>query len=193
MKKFVFVNAEGQPVYTSQPADEKIYTAGNIYNSLTCYEIPLESTDKEVLTSWYWKAGVQKVRPTKPHEYSVWNSELEIWQDDLALAKTKTWELAKAKKQQEESAGFYWNGLKFDSNALARLSIVTAALSASSDPTMSTVWTLADNSQQTLSASDLIAVSKEMNSFLNAIHQKYINIRAAIDSATAISDLPTIS
>lgn len=193
MKKFVFVNNEGQPVYTSQPADEKTYTAGNVYNGLTCYEIPVQSTDKEVLSSWYWKNGIQKVRPERPNQYSKWNVDSEIWEDDLVLAKTKAWEQAKLLKLKEEAAGFTWDGSVFDSTPIARLSILTAALAAGSDPSMTTDWTLADNTQRTLSATEIIAVSKQMNEFLGAIHQKYLAIRAAIDSATTIAEIPKIS
>ena len=87
MKKFVFINAAGEPKHICTPSDESVFEVGKLYDGLLCQEVPIEAVDTEIIQRWYWKNGIQKLRPIKPHEYVKWDPVTETWVEDLELLK----------------------------------------------------------------------------------------------------------
>lgn len=79
MKKYVFVDAAGQPAYTASPASDTAYTAGDTYGPYTCVEAPNDVDDGVILRTWYWKDGVQKLRPEQPSSQHEWDADTEAW------------------------------------------------------------------------------------------------------------------
>lgn len=79
LKKYIFVSDTGNPAYTALPAESDVYVAGQTYGEHTCYEVPAEVPDVELLTTWYWKGSIQKVRAAKPTPNSVWDADAEDW------------------------------------------------------------------------------------------------------------------
>lgn len=82
MKKYAFTSEDGSPSYTAAPSVDDMYVEGQTYGGLICREIPLDATDQEVLSVWYW-GGEWRLRPPRPDQYSVWVEG--VWIDPRPL------------------------------------------------------------------------------------------------------------
>lgn len=126
MKKYAFINPNGDAEYTASPATDDTYIDGETYNGLMCREIPQTANDTEVIERWYWKDDGQFVRPSKPTDFHDWSSVTEAWIPNLDAAR-------KAKLQSvatELNARLYLpcNGFDADNVSRERISGTIARL-----------------------------------------------------------------
>ena len=124
MKKFVFLNPLGEPVYTATPSSDGIYVDGNQYGDHVCREIPFESDDQEVLRSWFWKrSGGWGVRPERPSNWYEWDVDKEAWVADLAALKNAKRQEINAAKLAANRSHFVFQGKKIACDEQSRSAI----------------------------------------------------------------------
>jgi hypothetical protein len=191
MKKFVFLNSLGEPVYTAVPSSEDTYVDGNRYGDLVCREIPFESDDQEVLRSWFWRrSGGWGVRPECPSAHHRWNPEVGAWQDSRSMDELRSarWGEIKAQRDAAEWGGFDTPFGRFDSDPKSQAKIIgavqLASIAAARGEPFSIRWTLQDNSTVVLDAPAMIAVGVAMGQHIDSVHQIGRAKRAAIEAAT---------
>lgn len=87
MKKYAFINPNGDAAYTASPATDDTYIDGEIYNGLMCREIPQIADDTEVIERWYWVGDDHFVRPPKPTDFHDWSDVTKSWLPNLDAAR----------------------------------------------------------------------------------------------------------
>jgi hypothetical protein len=118
------------------------------------------------------------------------------WTDprDLDAVKADKWAEMKARRDQEEHGGFYWDGSLFDSDLASQSKIIGAVQLANlHQSSFSIDWTLADNTVRTLDAADMNAVGVAMAQHVNAQHVTARAVRQAIEAAATIEEVQAIA
>lgn len=87
MKKFLFVDGDGNPLYTASPQVDETYISGALYGATLCVEVPIEENDNFLLGRCYVKGGVLKIRPDAPSAYHTWSLDSESWLPNLDAAR----------------------------------------------------------------------------------------------------------
>ena len=87
MKKYAFINPNGDAAYTASPAMDDTYIDGEIYNGLMCREIPQIVDDTEVIERWYWVGDDHFVRPPRPSDFHDWSGVTKSWLPNLDAAR----------------------------------------------------------------------------------------------------------
>ena len=87
MKKYAFINPNGDAAYTASPATDDTYIDGEIYNGLMCREIPQIADDTEVIERWYWVGDDHFVRPPRPTDFHDWSGVTKSWLPNLDAAR----------------------------------------------------------------------------------------------------------
>lgn len=87
MKKYAFINPNGDAAYTASPATDDTYIDGEIYNGLMCREIPQIADDTEVIERWYWVGDDHFVRPPRPTDFHNWSGVTKSWLPNLDAAR----------------------------------------------------------------------------------------------------------
>lgn len=195
MKKFAFVLPDGTPSYTASPAVDNLYADGTSFGNLICREVPFESSDQEILTTWYWNNGWEK-RPVKPFPYSVW--ENGAWVDGRSLDELKAAkndEINKARLAANRTA-FTFDGFPIDCDELSRSDIDgvngTVSVTGFLPPDWAGYWKTDDNNY--VSIPD---VATWKNFYLAMVQQGQLNfaksqqLKAALATAT-IQDIESI-
>lgn len=116
MKKYAFINPNGDAAYTASPATDDTYIDGEIYNGLMCREIPQMADDTEVIERWYWVGDDHFVRPPRPTDFHDWSGVTKSWLPNLDAAR-------EAKLQQvaaELSTRLYLPCNGFDADKVSR-------------------------------------------------------------------------
>ena len=116
MKKYAFINSNGDVEYTASPATDDTYIDGEIYNGLMCREIPQAADDTEVIERWYWVDDGHFVRPPKPTDFHDWSSVTKSWLPNLDAAREAQRQAWNAWRDRELVAGFSHNGYVFHSD-----------------------------------------------------------------------------
>lgn len=131
--------------------------------------------------------------PARPSEAHVFNYSTETWELDLALAKAQKWDDLKIDRDDQEFGEFTWNGWQFDADADSQARINAAVQAAILDDTYTATWTLADNSTQSLTATQLKEVGKALGDHIKAAHDRGRIVRSQVDAATTAQELEAIS
>ena len=111
----------------------------------------------------------------------------------LSVLQQRKWLQIKAAQTAQESGGFEFGGVKFDSDLASQTKIQGAALQATQDPSFSRDWTLADNSTKSLTAQELIDLNKALIAHIEQTHAHAQELRALIDQATTPETLDQIT
>ena len=196
MKKYAFTFEDGSPSYTAAPSVDDMYVEGQTYGGLTCREIPLDATDQEVLSVWYWGDG-WKLRPPRPAQYSVWAEGVWIDPRPLSDLQAAKWAQIKRDRDEAEFAPFTYNAMEFDGdlNAQRRLgsyiSVSKSALAAG-DP-FSAEFILADNTVVTLSAQDFVGIELAKVQAVAAAFAHATALRLQIEAATTVAEVDAVT
>lgn len=128
----------------------------------------------------------------------VWRPELGEWTDerDLEQAREDKWRQTKARRDIAEYGDFTWDGSTFNADVESRNRIMgavqLATLAMGAGQPYSVVWTLADNTTRTLSATDMMAVGATLGARVGAAHARAAELRAQINAATTRAALDAI-
>ena len=131
--------------------------------------------------------------PARPSEAHVFNYSTETWELDLDIAKSQKWDELKIDRDDQEFGAFTWNGWEFDADEDSQARINAAVQAAILDDTYTATWTLADNTKQALTATQLKEVGKALGNHIKAAHDRGRIVRSLVDSATSTQDLEAIS
>ena len=144
--------------------------------------------------SHYVRVSTQEVvaYPDKPSDNHVFNYETEAWQFDVELGRQRKWRDMKAARDQQEFGQFVYNASTFECDAQSQSRIQAAAQSAIIDSAFSTTWTLADNTTQTLNATQTKDLAKALADHVKQCHDRGRIVRAEIDAATTEAQLEEI-
>lgn len=107
-----------------------------------------------------------------------------IEKEPLSVLQQRKWLQIKAAQTAQETGGFEFLGVKFDSDLASQTKIQGAALQAMQDPSFSVTWTLADNSTQQLNAQELVDLNKALIAHIEQTHNHAQELRAQISAAT---------
>ena len=87
MKKFLFVDDDGIPLYTASPQVDETYLNGASYGGTLCIEVPVDKDDNFLLERCYVKGGALKTRSEAPSAYHTWSLDSESWLPNLDAAR----------------------------------------------------------------------------------------------------------
>lgn len=127
-----------------------------------------------------------------PSEYETFDGDKLKWVYDISLHKQHKWNEIKAARDRCVYGGFYWNGLKFDSDQTSQSRILVAMQSAAVDDSVFVEWTLADNTSVAMTAADILSVGRALFDHVNTCHSVATALRAEIDAATSREVLDAI-
>ena len=114
----------------------------------------------------------------------------------LLDAQLRRWAAIKACRAAVEFGPLTWDGSTFDADSLSQFRIlgevVNAMRALTASESFSIVWTLADDSERTLSAADMLALGQALGAQVDSAHATARALRAAIDAATTVAEVEAI-
>jgi hypothetical protein len=120
MKRYGFLDTEGNPVYSATPAIEDAYVDGQMYGEHLCKELPLDAfDDMTVLTTYYYKDG-WKTRSVRPAAFYSWDNNIEQWVPDLAAARIAKNSIIDTALVTANQSGFTFGNSRIASDPLSR-------------------------------------------------------------------------
>lgn len=140
----------------------------------------------------YVKDGEIVSKGAQPSKGHVFNYATEQWELDIDLARSKKWKAIKIERQMRELSTFEWNTHTFQCDQASQMRIQSAVQAAILDDSLSMVWTLADNTTQTFTASDLKQIGQALSNHVKDCHDRGRILRAQIDAATTQEELEAI-
>ena len=155
--------------------------------TLTDYSGPLPA---------YWNGAVVQAIPAQPSPSHIWNWATKQWVYDLTEGRAQAWSRIKSARESVEFGPFVWGGQTFDGDSESQRRIQGAAqlatLAQATGQPFSIDWTLADNTQATLTAAEMIGVGVALGQHVNGAHGIARTLRTQIDAATTPEELEAI-
>ena len=188
MKSLVFYHPSGE-IYRVRSGSDASIEAQKAIETDAYIE-----TDQSVDVDRYYVAdGAVVQKPTKPDEDHAFDYDQGQWFFDLSLARNAKWLEIKAAREAQEFGTFDWGGYTFQCDEVSQRRIQGAVQLAGLDPTLVMDWTLADNSVQSFTASDFIAIGQALAQHVNAGHVKSRGLRSQIEAATTEAEISAIT
>jgi hypothetical protein len=150
------------------------------------------SGDEEISFDWYIADGQPIKKPAQPSPSHLFNYATGAWEYDLSVAKNAKWDQVKSLRQAQEFSGFEWSGYALQCDQASQMRIQSAVQAAIIDDSLSMVWTLADNTTQTFTASELKQIGQALSNHVKECHDRGRILRAQIDAATTQEELEAI-
>jgi hypothetical protein len=167
------------------------------------YVIECDSPNIDMQSYHVQSGAVVGYQPSPPADTTdftwEWNGAARRWAPTPTLRKLKSnrWDSIKIDRDAAEFGGFTWAGSTFDSDVQSQSRIQGASqlatLAMLSSQTFNIDWTLADNSVQTLSGADMLAVGQAMGVHVMTVHGTGRYLRNLIEAATTIEQLEGIA
>lgn len=125
-----------------------------------------------------------------PSQYHVFDYIFKQWIDPRTLdeIKNQRWTDIKAQRTQLEFGGFEFEGNTYDSDQVSQGRILGASIAG-----VDQVWTLADNSTRSLSASQLQQLYAALQTHTALVHERGRIAREVIMSATTKEDVEAVT
>ena len=151
--------------------------------------------------------GIIQVKETQPpmlkiHQISnitnpilidgVWTQNWLVLDISLDEAKIKYKNRVKQRREDDEMAGFTYNGKEYDSDLKSIIRISNAAQVAVTNPNFSVFWTAKDNTESLLTGAELIELQAALVAHISVIHINSRSLKQQIDSATTLAELELI-
>lgn len=134
--------------------------------------------------------------PEQPSPSHTWNWTTKQWAYDLSEDRAQAWSRIKSARESVEFGPFAWGGQTFDGDSESQRRIQGAAqlatLAQATGQPFSIDWTLADNTQATLTAAEMIGVGVALGQHVNGAHGIARTLRTQIDAATTPEELEAI-
>lgn len=140
----------------------------------------------------YVKDGAIVSKGAQPSEGHVFNYSTEQWELDIDLARSKKWKAIKLERQNQEFSTFDWGAYTFQCDQISQTRIQAAVQAAIIDDSLSMIWTLADNTTQTFTASELKQIGQALSNHVKECHDRGRILRVQIDAATTQEELEAI-
>ncbi|WP_269516714.1 DUF4376 domain-containing protein [Acinetobacter baumannii] len=127
--------------------------------------------------------------PPKTTLHSEFNYFKKKWVDTISLEmhQDRKWNEIKLKRDEFEFSGFEYDGHIYESDAISQMRIVTAAMVG-----VPVVWTLKDNTFESLSTKQLNELRIALANHIESIHERGRIARDKIYKATSIEELDLI-
>ena len=155
--------------------------------TLTDYSGPLPA---------YWNGAVVQAIPAQPSPSHTWNWTTKQWAYDLSEGRAQAWSRIKSVRESVEFGPFVFGGQTYDGDSESQRRIQGAAqlatLAQATGQPFSIDWTLADNTQATLTAAEMIGVGVALGQHVNGAHGIARTLRTQIDAATTPEELEAI-
>ena len=155
--------------------------------TLTDYSGPLPA---------YWNGSTVQAIPAQPSPSHTWNWTTKQWAYDLSEDRAQAWSRIKSARESVEFGPFVFGGQTFDGDSESQRRIQGAAqlatLAQATGQPFSIDWTLADNTQATLTAAEMIGVGVALGQHVNGAHGIARTLRTQIDAATTPEELEAI-
>ena len=142
---------------------------------------------------YYVNGGELREKGERPSNAHFFNYDTAEWELNLNEAKAQAWDNLKLDRDAQEFGAFVWNGWQFDADADSQARINSASQAAIIDDTFDAIWTLADNTTQALTATQLKEICKALGDHVKAAHDRGRIVRAQVEAATTIQELEAIS
>ena len=134
--------------------------------------------------------------PPQPSPAHEWNWATKQWAYDIEEGRAQAWSRIKSARESVEFGAFVWDGHTFDGDSESQRRIQGAAqlatLAQATGQPFSIDWTLADNTQVTLTAAEMIGVGVALGQHVNGAHGIARTLRTQIDAATTPEELEAI-
>ncbi len=111
---------------------------------------------------------------------------------ELANYKQELKQIVVKKREDNEMAGFTYNGKEYDSDLKAIIRISNAAQVAVTNPNFSVFWTAKDNTESLLTGAELIELQAALVAHISIIHINSRTLKQQIDSASTLAELELI-
>lgn len=131
--------------------------------------------------------------PEKPSNSNKFDYESGQWSLDLDKEKAIRWKAIKQGRQDQEFSAFTWNNHTFQCDQASQMRIQSAVQAALVDDGLSMVWTLADNTTQTFTATQIKQIGQALANHVNACHERGRILRQQIQAATTQEELEAIA
>lgn len=155
--------------------------------ALTDYSGPLPA---------YWNGSAVQAIPAQPSASHAWNWAAKQWAYDLTEGRAQAWSRIKSARESVEFGSFALGGNVFDGDSESQRRIQGAAqlatLAQATGQPFSIDWTLADNTQVTLTAAEMIGVGVALGQHINEAHGIARALRTQIDAANTPEELEAI-
>ena len=182
MSNFVFVTIrpDGKVESTLSSPYDRAASAGEIKVD---YVPPLSA---------YWDAELEVFVDIgePPSKFHAFDYNTKQWIDPRTLdeIKDQKWAEIKSERDQLEFGGFEFDGDIYDSDQVSQGRILGASIAG-----VDQVWTLADNSTRSLSASQLQQLYAALQTHTALVHERGRIAREAIMSATTKEDVEAVT
>jgi hypothetical protein len=148
--------------------------------------------DIEVTLNHYISDGEPVEIPEKPSASHQFDYEAGQWTLDIEDAKADAWIRIKASRAAAEFSTFTWGSYIFQCDQDSQMRIQAGVQAAMLNDNMSIVWTLADNTTQTFTATELKQIGQALSDHVSQCHERGRILRGQIDAATTEEDLEAI-
>lgn len=123
-------------------------------------------------------------------------SIVAVTNSDLVAEKIKQWAAVKGARDATITAGFDWNGSRFDSEVQSQIFINGACLLATlamiGSQAFALDFTLQNNTVRSLTGADMLAVGQAMGAHVMTAHGTGRVLRAAIEAATTVAAVKAV-
>ena len=129
--------------------------------------------DSYPLTQYVVNGALETIPPC-PDPVYTFNYSIGRWEDDRTLSgvQASQWELVKTDRDAAIDAGFTWNSMQFQSDAVSQSRIMGAVqlaqIAIAAGQPFNIVWTLMNNTTVTLRAAEMVNVGLAMGALIQA-------------------------
>ena len=197
MNSYIRVDESGHiHGYMEIPEEDADFPEGEIWVVVPQIDIDLMSSD--FMYRYDHDMGSisltdKPVLPVAP--LTIWDGVAGEWTDPRELQEKKDdkWSEIKAARDAEEFGTFTWDSYTFQCDEVSQQRLQGAVLRAQIDPEQSVDWTLADNTAQTFTATEIKQVGLALAAHVDSCHVKARQVRAQIEAAANETELDAIN
>jgi len=140
----------------------------------------------------YVDSDLVMLKPSKPSSNYVFNYATKTWDLDLDGAKAAKWKAIKLARDAEEFGTFEWGGYIFQCDPISQQRLQGAVQLSHENALLTLDWTLENNSVQTFTAAEYIAIGDKLADHVNAVHVRGRMLRIQINECTDEAGLEAI-
>lgn len=133
--------------------------------------------------------------PARPGPGYVWMGPVAGWVDQRSLSdiQDRKWEAIKAAREAMKNSPIEVGGITVDSDAKSRENIMGAVLEMQATGRTSRTWTLADNTRQTLTLSQLVSIGAAIADRTETLQNLSQDLRQEIYAATTPAEVEAVA